>query len=176
MLEGNHMKKADKELSVFQLLLVHTPFSLLSVCERERESENESVTACETEGEVNTRRTWKRAVQLAITYTPKHLGAQVSQASAPELFIELLLSVKSFITCWIADYILQEPTAWGSQLEAGGMFLKSIFLNIWVELIEEVNFFLFWAVSQLLMIISRWASCVPRLAVFCLACVWFLWW
>lgn len=55
MLEGNHMKKADKELSVFQLLLVHTPFSLLSVCERE--SENESVAACETEGEVNTRRT-----------------------------------------------------------------------------------------------------------------------
>lgn len=57
MLEGNHMKKADKELSVFQFLLVHTPFSLLSVCERERESENESVTPCETEGEVNARRT-----------------------------------------------------------------------------------------------------------------------
>lgn len=140
MLEGNHMKKADKELSVFQLLLVHTPFSLLSVCERE--SENESVAACETEGEVNTRRTWKGAVQTSHHIHTEALGTTGESTISSRAFIEFLQAMKSFITCWIADYILEESASWGSQLQQGGMFLKSIFLNIWVELIEEVNFFL----------------------------------
>lgn len=118
-----------------------------SFCLREREREQERERNCMWErGGGEHKEDLKKGCTTSHHIHTEALGSTGESSISSRAFHwvspGVVLSVKSFITCWIADYILQELTAWGSQLQPGGVFLKSIFLNIWVELIEEVNFFL----------------------------------